>query len=415
MLSNNSTISVSFLITFLSLTIFGQSINAQSNNTSAVVPLILDHNRMLIDGEIQRKDGSWRQVRFWIDSGSPDFIMSESLASDLGIELTNYETSSGKASIEIPPPANIRIVNMDLNFENVKSKVVFKPFWLFNSMHNDANIPATALKKYHVIIDYPGKQFTIGAPGSFAPRGTQLPVTININTGIVQIDALIDNEQFSFAMDLGASYSFISEDKLKSILIKHPEWPHVTGTSGCANMWGWWPANEENFQLIRVPQIKCEQLVFDNVGIAGVPAFSAEGPTLGEWYSQKTSRPVDGFLGTNAFKPYRIEIDYLNSKIYLEKAGAADTNEMDLVGISLRLLHDQTYQVVGVVKKNGLPLVPGVEAGDILIRIDDLETKGLTLGTVTDALRGKPGDIHILTLNRNGKEVIVRAKTAHYL
>lgn len=400
-----------FLIILFFLT---HLINAQVKTTSTVVPLILDHNRILVDGEIQRKDGSWRKVRFWLDTGTPDFIMSESLARDLQFDLT--KASSGKASFEVLPPAAIRLGSMDLNFENIKSKVVFRPFWLFSAMHNDANIPASVLKQYSIIIDYPDRQLHIGPPDTLTRRGIQIPAEINKNTGVVQVDVQVDDEQqLNFAVDLGASYSFISDEKLKSILEKHPQWEHITGTAGYANMWGWWPANEETFQLVRIPVIKAGELELNDVGITGVPPFTPEGPTLGEWYSQKTARPVDGFLGANAFKGYRIEIDYPSSRLYLDKISSPDNSEMNLVGISLRILQDQTYQVVGVVTKNGNPLVAGVEPGDILLRINDLDTKGLTMGTVTDALRGKPGDIHKLTLIRNGKEIIIPAKVSHCL
>ena len=77
-------------------------------------------------------------------------------------------------------------------------------------------------------------------------------------------------------------------------------------------MWGWWPIGEQSFRVVRVADIVWGRVRLNSVGIVGVPAFSAGGPTLGGWYSRKTARPVDGFLGSNAFKAYRVEIDYVN-------------------------------------------------------------------------------------------------------
>mgnify|MGYP001767853820 CR=1 FL=1 len=59
-----------------------------SNKKSVTVPFVLDHNRMLVEAEFQRKDGTWRKVRLWVDSGSTEFFISESLARDLGIDLS---------------------------------------------------------------------------------------------------------------------------------------------------------------------------------------------------------------------------------------------------------------------------------------------------------------------------------------
>lgn len=383
---------------------------------SVTVPMILDHNRMLIEGEIQRKDGSWRKVKFWIDSGSPNFILSQSLASDLGLDLSEVENSLNKvAGIDVSPPSNVRIGNFNLDFSDIKSRVTFQPFWLFSATGNDANLPATVLKKYHIVFDYPKKQITIAEQGSLKTQGVPVHANINSKTGITQIDVSLNGDNFSMALDVGASYSFISEDKLRKFSSSHPDWPNIVGTLGDANMWGWWPVHEETFSVIRIPQIQSGEVKFEEVGIVGVPAFSPQGPSLGEWYSQKTARPVDGFLGPNALKSFRVEIDYINNMVYFEKGAEIDFREMDLVGISVRQLEDKTYQIVGVIQKDGKSLAEGVEPGDILLKIDDMSTKGLTMGKVVDALRGNPGDIRLITIERNGKKSTIDAKVKHHL
>jgi hypothetical protein len=383
---------------------------------SVSVPIILDHNRMIVDAEIQRKDGSWRKVRLWVDSGNPDFFMNESLARDIGIDLSTVENSTSRnADIDVPSPSGIRIGGKRLRFNDVRSKVVFQPFWLFSTMHNDANLPSTVLKQYHIIFDYPKRLFTIAEPGRYKPHGIPSPMRVHPKTGIIQMDALIGGDSISFALDNGASYSFISETRLMKFSDAHPEWPHMTGTLGCANMWGWWPPNEQLFPVVRIPKMRWGQQQLEGVGIVGVPKFSPNGPTIGEWYSQKTARPVDGFLGANVFKAFRIEIDFVNSLIYFEKSGSIDMQDMDMVGLSIRQLADSSYQIVGLTKKDGKTFIQGVEPGDILFSVGDLEVKGLTMGKVVDTLRGKPGDIHVLTIERNGKRFRINAKVEHFL
>ncbi|MCX6227367.1 MAG: hypothetical protein NTV01_21950 [Bacteroidia bacterium] len=380
------------------------------------VPFVLDHNRMLVDAEIQRNDSTWRKVRLWVDTGNPTFFISESLARDLGIDLSATEDTAFKSpGLQVATPGSIRIGGKRISLDGVKSRVVFQPFWLFSTMHNDANLPSSVLKKYSIVFDYPKKQFTIAEPGGSNHRGTPSPAAIQPETGIVQIDAMIDGDSLSFALDNGASYSFISEDKLLKYSALHPDWPRMTGTAGCSNMWGWWPANEQSFPVARIPEIKWGQTFLSQVGMVGVPKFSPDGPTLGEWYSGKTAHPVDGFLGPNALKAYRVEIDYKNSLVYFEKGQESVPNEMDMVGLSVRQLQDSAYQIVGIVKKDGKPAVDGIEQGDILIKINDLQTRGATMGTVVDALRGKPGETRILGLERNGQRIIVEAKVQRLL
>jgi len=390
------------------------SLSQEKNPGNVTVPFVLDHNRMLVDAEIQRADGSWRKVRLWVDTGNPTFIMSEPLARDLGIDLTAYDNANGANSkLEVSTPSSIRIGGMTMNLEGIKSMVIYQPYWLFTTMHNNANLPSTVLQQYQVVFDYPGRKLTIALPGSLAHQGIPSPAQVNPQTGIIQMDAVIDGDSLSFALDNGASYSFISEDKLLKILEKHPAWPRVTGTAGCANMWGWWPPNEQTFRVVRLDDVIWGHVKFNSVGIVGVPAFSDDGPTLGAWYSKKTSRPVDGFLGPNAFKAYRVEIDYVNGMVWFKKGAELDKHEMDLAGLSLHQLADSSYQVVGVVEKAGKPVVNGVVSGDILFSIGNLNIRGATMGKVVDALRGSPGEIRILGIERDGKRFRINAKVKH--
>ncbi len=70
----------------------------KSNIHSVTVPMVLDHNRMLVDAEMQKSDGSWRKVRLWIDPGNPTFTLSEKLARDLGIDMSEADDPEFKGT-----------------------------------------------------------------------------------------------------------------------------------------------------------------------------------------------------------------------------------------------------------------------------------------------------------------------------
>jgi predicted aspartyl protease len=266
--------------------------------TSATVPMILDHNRALVDAEIQRADGSWRKMRLWIDTGNPNFYISKSAAQDLGIDLPLAEKNTPKESLpnlDIPAPEHIRIGGMMLNFEGVATKVMAAPHWLFSTMHNDGNFPSTVLRHYDVVLDYPAGSFTIAKPGSLQHRGTRASASIHPQTGIFQIDAIIDGDSTSFALDNGASYSFMSHDLIERLCQRHPQWHQMTGTVGCANMWGWWPPGGETTRVIRIPEILWGQVSLKDVGAVDCPDIFGNGAGLGAWYSQKDC-PTGGWL-----------------------------------------------------------------------------------------------------------------------
>ena len=377
----------------------------EQSNTSVTVPFILDHNRMIVDAEIKQYDGVWRKVRLWIDSGNPELFISEELAIDLGLEITGAEGAQEAAPLE-----GVRIGNFSLNLDGVKTKVMSEPYWLFSAMHIDGNLPSTVLKNYNIVFDYPARIITIAETGILEPRGIEVPAVIHSGTGIVQIDAVIEGDSLSFALDNGASYSFANADVIETIQKRMPSIPQVTGTTGCANMWGWWPPQEYLFQVCRLPKISWGTVLLTDAGIVGVPHVPEYGPSLGEWYSMKTARPVAGFIGANALLPYRVEIDYANSVVYFKKERGYNPFDMDVVGISLRQDRDGNYIVVGIVQKEGIAVVEGVESGDMLLKVDGLETKGKTFGTVMDALRGEPGDVRIVEVERNGERIKIAAE-----
>jgi hypothetical protein len=383
---------------------------------SVTVPMTLDHNRMLVDAEIQRRDGSWRTVRLWVDTGNPEFFISEALARDLGIDLADAGEKAQGGALEVPPPAGVRMAGLALDFQGVTSKVLFQPRWLFDTMHNDANLPSTVLQRYQVVFDYPGSSLTLARPGSLKPQGTRAPASVNRTTGIIQLDAVIAGESFSFALDNGASYSFASDELIARLAEQHPDWPRCTGAVGCANIWGYWP-REGVWQVLRVPELEWGGVRLADVGFVGLPAFFPGGTAVGAWYSRKAARPVEGFLGPNAFKAFRVEIDYANEAVYFAPRAGADVaaHDMDLVGLTLRLGADGRYLVIGIAEKDGRPVVTGVVPGDVLLEVDSLAATGATMGTVVDALRGQPGDVRTLVLERDGARQVVAARVERIL
>ena len=80
-----------------------------------------------------------------------------------------------------------------------------------------------------------------------------------------------------------------------------------------------------------------------------------------------------------------------------------------MVGITLRAEADGSFTVAGVVTRDGRPAVPEVQPGDKLLGVDRLDVTNAPMGTVIDALRGKPGASRILRLQRAGKLLTIQA------
>jgi hypothetical protein len=381
---------------------------------SVTVPVTLDHNRMLVQAEVQRRDGSWRTALLWIDTGNPNMMLSEAFARDLGIDVSGPPPVAGATTLPVPPPASLRIGGLPLRLDGVTARVHLEPQWIFRTMHVDANLPSTVLQRYDVVFDYPRRRLTLAQPGTLPHRGERAAASVNPVTGIVQIDALVGGDTLGLALDNGASYSFLSAGVLERLARAHPGWPRATGAVGAANIWGRWP-EEPTWPIVRVTEMQWGPVRLTDVAVVGLPDFFGEGVSLGDWYSRKAARRVEGFLGPNALLPFRVEIDYANGTVYFERGAATDSHDLDVVGLTLQPQTDGSYQVLGIAKKNGRPSVEGVEPGDVLLDVETVRVTGATMGTVVAALRGTPGQTRSLVLERAGRRFTVTARVERFL
>jgi C-terminal processing protease CtpA/Prc len=64
---------------------------------------------------------------------------------------------------------------------------------------------------------------------------------------------------------------------------------------------------------------------------------------------------------------------------------------------------------------NGKDAIDGLRPGDRLIQIDGLRVAGTPLFKVVDALRGKPDQVRALVIERDGKQITVKAPVMRIL
>jgi len=64
------------------------SLGFAASPQKVTVPLTFEGHRIFVDAQFTRRDGSLRTARLWVDTGTPDFQISETLAKDLGLDLS---------------------------------------------------------------------------------------------------------------------------------------------------------------------------------------------------------------------------------------------------------------------------------------------------------------------------------------
>jgi hypothetical protein len=270
----------------------------------------------------------------------------------------------------------------------------------------EINIPAGVLRKYDVLIDFPEHRFSVGAPGTIHFRGSSGKVQIAEN-GLIQVPSQIENKKYNLGLDLGSSISFLSEDLFGKMATEHPDWPHMTGAVGSANLWG--ADAETKWKVMRIDRVQFGPLFLTDVAVVALPKETLD------FFENRAHMPTVGLLGSNMLLNYRVGVDYEHSTVYFDIGKMSRFPDFDVVGLVLRPEVDGQYTVVGVADFEGKPSVEGVQAGDHLVAVNSIPVSGSTMGQVWALLGGTPGQERKLTIERAGKEFIATAKVQHFL
>jgi hypothetical protein len=376
---------------------------------SVTVPITMDHDRVVIDMDLRLHDGTTQHVRAWVDNGDPDLYLSRRLA-----ELTGGSVSCDGQVCSSTPPVEMDIGGMTIALAGripgtgiKEAKVPANGRPIAPGMSVEINIPSTVLRNYDLLIDFPDHKLTIGEPGSLQFKGVKTKVIVSPVNGLVQVPGQIENKKYNLALDLGSSISFLADDLFNKLATAHPDWPHMTGAIGPANMWGM--ADEPKWRLIRIDRMQYGPVFLTDV--AGVD-FPRDRMTF---FEKRAGIATAGLLGTEALTNYRIGLDYAHSTAYFEIGRTFNFPDFDVIGLILRPEDDGRFTILGVADYGGKPSVPDVLTGDHLVAVDGIPTVGSTMGQVWLMLGGEAGKERTLRVEHTGKQFDVVAKVRHFL
>ena len=378
-----------------------------AESPSVPVPLLLDHDRMIVPVEIQLAGGALRQARAWIDTGGTEVIMAEPLARELGIQVSDLPNDRQKSLSDKHPIAVIRLGGMALDVEGL-DLLVYPGRFALPGIPADFLLPARCLRRLHVVFDYPARSLTVALPGKLTPKGRAVPCRVNPQTGLFLVETTIDGTKAALGVDTGSAGTLVSEKQTEAWLARHPGWSKAVGAAGSTNFFGY-PFELKGI-LVSLPGLSIGPIpVAKEVAVAGHPQ------ALFDWYSKKSAAPVVGFLGAELIARFRLEVDFPGQMTWWQAGPDRPWRDLDIVPLTLQPGEDGSYQVAGIVSRDGVPLVADVLAGDKLLGIDGLDVLNASMGTVVAALRGEPGSVRVLRLERAGKPLAVKAKVVHLL
>ena len=385
----------------------------QSEPKVVTVPATIDHNRVIIDVEMRLPGGSTQRVRAWINPSSPILFISAYVTHLMGVGKLCGDQTGIEIACETAVPPGIAVGGFGISLRGVNTaKILLRSHKepdevrLESGLDADISIPSTVLRNYDVLIDYPGRKFTIGAPGTIHFQGTSAKVQVNAENGFIDIPSRIENKKYDLALDLSGEISSLSSDLFNALAASHADWPRMIGAVG--------PASSRVFvDGVNSKVMRMERLQFGPLFLTNVPVADDD-----QMHSFRTPGN-NGAIGAQALLNYRVGIDYAHSTVYFDIGRLANLPDFDVVGLILHPEDDGRYTILGAADIDSHPSVPagenGVQAGDELIAVNDNPVHGSTLGAVWSLLGGTPGQERRLTIERAGKQFIVTAQVQHFL
>jgi hypothetical protein len=394
------------------------AVSAPAAGTTVTVPVLLD-DRIYVELSFTRPDGTPRKAIAFVNMGSAPLILSNALFRELQPKLgkplhmqfgtldiavdggaVQPETMAFNAFISINPFAHTATAEEMAAGPGGIMKAMTAP------LNVEAVLPAGVLQHFQVVFDYGAKTLTLASPGALKPEGVAVPVRLNPKTGFVMADVTVDGAAQSFVLDCGGSFS--AARNTAPWLAKHPAWLRSIGGIGPANLVMGSDGYEATDPVLKIPGATLGGLTVDELGVMEIGPqswFGRYATAALFWdriYSGKAGETVDGWIGGNVMKSYRLTIDYPARMSYWLQQAPIDRKDLNQVGIVLA--HNaNTAVVVAIAQKNGAPTVAGIQPGDKLLKIDGVEVSSLKRGELLSALHGKPGELRHLLLERDGK------------
>lgn len=395
----------------------------------ATVPMLLD-DRIYVALDFTRPDGSARKVLALVNMGSAPLILSNALFRELqpkaGKPLhlqfgtlaiavdggaVQPETMAFNAFIGLNPFAHAATADEMAEGPGGIMKAMTAPLAV------EAVLPAGVLEHFQVVFDYGAKTLTLASPGVIKPEGVAIPVRLNAKTGFVMADVTVDDETQSFVLDCGGSFSAARDTA--AWRGRHPDWLRSIGGIGPANLVMGTDGYEAADPVLKIKGARLGGLTLEELGVMEIGPQSwfgryATGALFWDRiYSGKAGEAVDGWIGGNLMKSYRLTIDYPAHKTYWLQQAPIDKQDLNQVGLVL-MRNDGVTIVAGSAQKDGAPTVAGVQPADELLKIDGVETNTLKRGELLGALHGKPGEHRRLLLERGGKEFEIDASVTAF-
>ena len=361
-----------------------ESSPAKVKTEPVTVPMDLAGNRPHVMLTLEGPGGQRHDVRFIVDTGGGTFLVSQAVADKVGFKASGPVQKQEGAEFAPFAPGRAQLGGMSLDLKGVRAAILVGNRPIYPGDPSEGVLPGQVLSRFDVVFDYPAERLTLAAHGTLKHCGTKVPCEIEPSTGFPRIACTVAGKPYYFLLDTGGTYCMISGAVLAGWLKADPAIPHETGAAGPANMIG--APMEVEALMLRIPGLE-----WAGYHVAGIGAVSRPVGVYEKWMSQMMAGPIVGSIGGNVLQDFRIEIDYAHQAAYVEKVRSLGGNDMDRVGVILRVTAEGAYEVLGTCLGAGKGLQDAVRQGDRLVAVGDTHVQGISRPAIDALLAAGPG------------------------
>jgi hypothetical protein len=316
------------------------------------------------------------------------------MADELGIVMTGeqlvYKAGMGLEEIVAPP-----LFSGNMRIELRTEAFVLRPQYSKTaSLDTFASISGRSLAGYRLTFDIPHQRFTLSDLSNPWTSGEMLLSPIHPETCFARVEVEIDETDYGMLLDTGVGCTTVSPGIFERWSQEHPDWPWIEGAFGTANQGQ--RIQDEGARMMRIPLF--------GLGSSQLPGICVVTRPVGEQYEQFSKQmltgPAIGALGGNVLKHFCYEINYVTGVSHLRQQSQSEPYDLDMVGLSLYPAGAGRWGVLAVADQSDAGVRTMVQPGDMLLEVDRRPITGQPLQRAIDALRGWPGDMRILLLER---------------
>jgi hypothetical protein len=370
-----------------------------NNGKRAEIPFENYNNLILVKGIVNNR----LPLHFIFDTGVHTSIITDKTLGDMmDIKYDRMYTMSGigeHKQFNVYLANGISVDFSEVSGRNINMMVLEEDYLLLKNYLGTAVhgiLGSELLQNLVTTIDYEHHKIILQTPDSYKPsrRAIGIPIVINDTKPYVQLPiTLVDGTKLEakLLVDTGASHAMLLElfsdpqIKIKDNFIKT-----VLGRGLAGTVEGW---------IGRVNNVNIGKFSFKNV-----LSFFTDTNSYNKYY---VLAGRNGTLGGDLLGRFSVTFDYSRQMMYFERNTTYKTPfEYNMSGFDIIGSGDlfEKIEVVNVIEKSPA-FNSGLRVGDIIIQINGLSGKLLTVNDLNNILRSRPGKVIRLIVLRNNEKL----------